>query len=80
MLFSQFMAEYQNTKLTDVLTAEEKFQVVVKRMQICQSYLYNAPQDSIYVLVQQTYNRLTFEKDKLIQELYLQLENEVDTY
>ena len=80
MLLSQFMAEFQNTKLSDAPTSDEKFQVVVKRMQICQTYLYNAPQDNSYVLIQQTYNRLMLEKDKLIQELYLQLENEVDTY
>ena len=80
MLLSQFMAEYQKTKVTDVPTADEKFQAVVKRIQICQSYLYNAPQDNSYVLIQQTYFRLTVLKDELIQELYLQLEKEIDTY
>jgi hypothetical protein len=80
MLLSQFKAEYYETKLTHVATTDEQFQAVVKRMQICQAYLYNAPQDINYVLIQQTYNRLTIVKDKLIQDLYLQLENEIDTY
>jgi hypothetical protein len=79
-MLQHFMAEYQKTKIYHVPTLDEKFQAVVKRMQICQFYLYNAPQDTTYMLIQQMYNRLVLEKDQLIQAMYVQLETEINMY
>jgi hypothetical protein len=79
-MLQHFMAEYQTTKITHEATIDEKFEAVVKRMQICQFYLYNAPQDMNYMLMQKTYNRLVFEKDQLIQAMYVQLETEINKY
>jgi hypothetical protein len=79
-MLRHFITEYQKTKLTHVATLDEKFEAVVKRMEICQLYLFNAPQDINYTLIQKTYNRLVIIKDDIIQELYLRLEHEINTY
>ena len=80
MMLPHFIAEYHKTRIPQVATLDETFQAVVKRMHICQTYLFNAPQDINYTLIQKTYDRLANLKDQLIQALYLQLENEISTY